>query len=522
MRISFNELRKCFAGKTSSVYCNENKDIYFDDAELITTKKISYLEKYLYVGKTSEFKKNIDKNSNGCFILINDDSTILEQYANNKLNIIEINKSENIFEIYNDVRALFRRSEKYNQFKISLLEALVSGSNLDKIVNVASNLIGNPLVIIDLSFKVLANSSIENITDLLWEDNVKKGYCSYEFIAELSKLDTIKKGKKANYPYIVTCPASPTKKVVYKISVGDKTIGNILLLECKKQIDDDDYSYLMLISKIIGKKLEEKQFYKTTRNVLAEEILYDLLENNTDKEMMKERLKNDSLNFSNYMSALVVDMTHYELKHSVYVRYLNLNLLKFFPISNSIYYNGNIVIINSNEHFIEKKNEIEKVKNFLSENNLKMGISSEFSSIEDCSIYYEQALKSLEIGKILEPKKCIYQFQDIEPYNFIYMSKNKILKEDFYNDSLYILKKYDDKNSSELYKTLYSYLKNNHNMTKTAEDMFIHRNTLRYRLEKISDIIGIDLDKDDNSFKLYYAFKSTDFYKKLSITHLLK
>lgn len=522
MSVSFNELQKCFEKKIASVYCSNNQNIYFDDAELITTKKTLYLEKYLYIGKISTFKKNINENSMGSFILVNDDSTTLGKYASNTLNIIEINKDENILEIYNDVRALFRRNEKYNQFKISLLEALVSGANLDKIINVASTLINNPLVVIDLSFKVLASSSIKNVTDLLWEDNIKKGYCSYEFIAELSKLDTIKKGKKSNYPYIVTCPASPTKKVVYKISVNGKTIGNILLLECQKQIDNDDYSYLMLISKIIAKKLEEKQFYKTTRNVVAEEILYDLLENNIDKEMMKERLKNDSLNFSNYMSALVVDMSNYELKHSVYVRYLNLNLLRFFPISNSIYYNGNIVIINSNEHFIEKKNEIEKVKNFLSRNNLKIGISSEFSSIEDCSIYYEQAVKSLEIGKILEPEKCIYQFQDIEPYNFIYMSKNKILKEDFYNDSLYILKKYDDKNGSELYITLYNYLKNNHNMTKTAEDMFIHRNTLRYRLEKISDIIGIDLDKDDNSFKLYYAFKSTDFYKKLSAAHLLK
>ena len=45
--------------------------------------------------------------------------------------------------------------------------------------------------------------------------------------------------------------------------------------------------------------------------------------------------------------------------------------------------------------------------------------------------------------------------------------------------------------------------------------MFIHRNTLRYRLEKIVDLIGLDLDENDNSFKLYYACKSINFYKKL-------
>jgi sugar diacid utilization regulator len=409
-----------------------------------------------------------------------------------------------------------RRDEKYNQFKISLLEALVSGASIDKIINDASNLIGNSLVVIDLSFKVLASSSIENITDLLWKDNVQKGYCSYEFISELTKLETIKEGRKAKHPYEVTCHESPIKKIVCKIDVDGKTIGNIILLECKKQIAEDDYKYLMLVSEVISKKLEEKQFYKNARDVLTEEILYDLLENNIDETIMKERLKNHSLVFSNHMSVLVVDISNYELKHSVYARYLNLNLLKFFPISHSIYYNENIVIIDGNEQFIEKKNEIEKVKDFLSENNLRMGISSEFSLIEDCKIYYGQAIKSLEIGKIVDSEKCIYKFEDIQPYNFIYMTKARILKEDFYNNSLYMLKKYDDKNGSELYKTLYAYLKNNHSMTKTAGELFIHRNTLRYRLEKIVDIIGIDLDEDDNSFKIYYAFKSMDFYKKIS------
>ncbi|MGH4120768.1 PucR family transcriptional regulator [Clostridium sp.] len=516
MSINFNGLREYFSKKTKEVYFDMEPEINFVDTELLTEETTVYLQDYIYVGCTSMIKEDMDKLTNSCFILINDDPTILEKCIKSNLNIIEINSNENILEIFNEVRAFFRRDIKYNQFKISLLEAFLSGEGICKIINIASELIGNPLIVIDLSFKILASSPVENITDLLWMDNVKKGYCSYEFIAELTKLETLKKGRKTKGPYVVTCPISPIKKLVFKIQVNDKTIGNILLLECKKQIDADDYNYLILISEIISKELGKKQFYKNTKNVLSEEILYDLLENNIEnRTLIKQRLKNCTLVFSNHIFVLVIDLSNFELKQSVYSRHLNPTLLNLFPMSNSIYYNGAIVIIDDSDEFVEKDDKTQKVKNFLIKNNLKMGISSEFSSIEDCSIYYHQAIRSLEIGTILSEKEYIYMHEDIAPYNFIYMAKNQILKEDFYNNSIYVLKKFDKINSSELYKTLYTYLKNNHNMTHSSEELFIHRNTLRYRLQKIVDLIGLDLDENDNSFKLYYACKSINFYKKL-------
>lgn len=516
MSITFSGLCDYFNEKTKRIYFDVETSTNFVDFELVTEKNMVYQENCIYVGRTSMFNGNLGKISNACFILINDNATVFEGYVENKLKIIEINENEDILEIYNEVRAFFRRDIKYNQFKVSLLEVYLSGEGMDKIINTASKLIGNPLIVIDLSYKVLASSPMDRITDLLWMDNVKKGYCSYEFIAELTKLETLKKGRKTKLPYEVTCPASPIKKIVYKIEVEGKTIGNIILLECEKTIEADEYDYLVLICGIISKELGKKQFYKNTRNVLSEEILYDLLENKIEnRKIIKERLRNCSLVSSTHLSVLVVDISNFELKQSVDSKFLNTNLLSLFPTSNSIYYEGDIVIINEGELFSEKQGKAGRVRKFLQENNLKMGISSEFSSIEDCCIYYHQARTSLEVGNILEPEKCICQYEDIQPYTFIYKADTQILKEDFYNNSLYILKKYDEKNSTELYETLYIYLKNNHSMTKAAEEIFIHRNTLRYRLEKIVDLIGINLDEDDNSFKLYYAYKSMDFYKKL-------
>lgn len=51
---------------------------------------------------------------------------------------------------------------------MSLLEVIASGGNLEKLINTASKLMGNPLIVVDLSYKVLANSPEENITDFFY------------------------------------------------------------------------------------------------------------------------------------------------------------------------------------------------------------------------------------------------------------------------------------------------------------------------------------------------------------------
>ena len=63
------------------------------------------------------------------------------------------------------------------------------------------------------------------------------------------------------------------------------------------------------------------------------------------------------------------------------------------------------------------------------------------------------------------------------------------------------LKNYDQEKGSELCKTLITYLENERNLTETARLLFIHRNTLSNRIEKIQEIADINLD--DPTERLY-------------------
>ena len=71
--------------------------------------------------------------------------------------------------------------------------------------------------------------------------------------------------------------------------------------------------------------------------------------------------------------------------------------------------------------------------------------------------------------------------------------------------------KYESENgSSQLYQTLRCYLENHQNASRTAAQLFIHRSTLLYRLERISRFLKSDLSDPDELLYLLLSFRLID------------
>ena len=66
---------------------------------------------------------------------------------------------------------------------------------------------------------------------------------------------------------------------------------------------------------------------------------------------------------------------------------------------------------------------------------------------------------------------------------------------------------YDARQQTSLVETLAAYFAHHGNLSRTAEALFLHRNTLLYRMERIAAIIGHDLDDPEVRLMLQVAFK---------------
>ena len=88
------------------------------------------------------------------------------------------------------------------------------------------------------------------------------------------------------------------------------------------------------------------------------------------------------------------------------------------------------------------------------------------------------------------------------------MSEDPGELERFYDETVAPLSAYDDQYETELVATVEAYLENDGNVTPTAETLFTHRHTVRYRLERVRELSGHDLSSTEGREKLGLGLKA--------------
>ncbi|TAK31814.1 MAG: hypothetical protein EPO21_16335 [Chloroflexota bacterium] len=118
-----------------------------------------------------------------------------------------------------------------------------------------------------------------------------------------------------------------------------------------------------------------------------------------------------------------------------------------------------------------------------------------------------EALQALAIAQGLFGGDCSADFSELGVYRLLFPLKGRKELSEFYTEVLGPLLDYDQKHDSELLKTLESFFTCQGSLQKTAEELFLHRNTLAYRLRRIEELTGLDLSDLENRFQFQLALK---------------
>ncbi len=178
------------------------------------------------------------------------------------------------------------------------------------------------------------------------------------------------------------------------------------------------------------------------------------------------------------------------LRVIIAVLYSFVFFLRSSPIFSLLCYSY-IVFLFSEDSVSDIKN-ISMLKEFLKQNFLKVGISSPFEDEADTQNYYELAKAALQLGQRLDGDVNIYLYDEYKIVDIINeISGSRSLYSLCFRPMIKLIEA-DAEEENMLVDTLFTYISNQFSIKKTCEQLFIHRNTLYYRFEKIRSIMGCD------------------------------
>ena len=126
----------------------------------------------------------------------------------------------------------------------------------------------------------------------------------------------------------------------------------------------------------------------------------------------------------------------------------------------------------------------------------QVGIGTAVVGIKDLSRSLKEAQVALEVGKVFDTEKDIISYDNLGFARLIYQLPTTLcemfLQEVFKRGSI-------DSLDQETLFTIQKFFENNLNVSETSRKLFVHRNTLVYRLEKIKKITGLDLREFDDA-----------------------
>ncbi|TBL79059.1 PucR family transcriptional regulator [Paenibacillus thalictri] len=140
------------------------------------------------------------------------------------------------------------------------------------------------------------------------------------------------------------------------------------------------------------------------------------------------------------------------------------------------------------------------------------GLRTGFGS--KCSLWevhrsYIEARKAIIIGSHLDRNKTVFTFNDVEMFQLLLDASEHVSFDELMDKKIGKLSLYDKQNGTNLVSTLYYYLATGGSLMETARLLYVHRNSVKYRMDRIKEIVGKDFDNPLNRFVYYLC---TAFY----------
>jgi len=503
--MTFKKLIERISEEYSIDIVSEGEDTELQDIALIDGKDLNTRKNTLYFGYDKQINKPVSPAH--CIFACTGLAPLPLTTGCNAAMVAE----EELFSLFNTVKNLIETTRSKGIFE-ELTALADSSRSIEAVIDAASVRLGNFLVFCDMNFKIIAKSISIPVLDPLWIENTVQGYCSYEFINAVKDLTAIKNASMTTSAFEVVCSQSSNRKICCKVFHNKTQIGFLLMIEGDNPFLPSHFEMLSTISHAVSYTIAYYTPDLFEGNSRYHELLYSMLIGAPAKDIAT-RLS--GLKFPGRMLALYLRPARY-LGQQYLKNYTSKALKHRIADTHVTYHKNGIAAVIP---LVEESNLFNKLPELLRDlakkEYVRIGVSYPFTNIENFVSHFDQAFAALELGQKLKSEEPVCFYQDYQFFHLLSETKSPDKLGSFCHPSLAALRQYDHANNSQLYKTLCVYIEKGCNIKLTSESLFIHRNSLVYRLDRITEICGIDLTDINTLFLLRLSFL-VDRYNELN------
>lgn len=415
---------------------------------------------------------------------------------------------DRIFSVYNMAQQILREKEVpdlYLEFKDLAYQA----KDFESFINALALRLDNPLILIDADYRVVASSNCPPVKEELWARIVQRGYCLYPLIKASESFPSFRLGQRSREAYLgEICQHTPSPKIYSKIFFNGRYWGAIILIEESSPLSAVHYENLPKISRLLEEILPRLLPVSSPEGRPVDQAFYRLLVGAHPEDLAHS---NELLAKGEIHRIAVLKARGKDEKIAPPMA----KIRRYFPSAPVAELQNQAVLFLS---YAKEKSSfpqiLKRLEDLASEQQLIVGLSYGFEDLNRVSDYFRQGQMALETPTP-EPVNSYDQvFFLALLQEFQRRSEKDFSWGNYLHPSLEILLDYDKKNQSQLYRTLEVYLESEASVQKTAKRLYLHRNTVTYRLRRITELCQVDLGNSQTRFLLSVSFQIRSYIRQ--------
>lgn len=398
----------------------------------------------------------------------------------------------------------------------TFIKEMNESNDIQNLLDVGHRILGQPLMLVDISMCFIAQSGGESVKDEpFWDWILTNGYVKEEY-TNLIMEDDISTEEKFVWEYGM----ENHRQLVAKIIQGRTTLGYLKLLEYNHKITDIEKEILGNLSNLIAILMSTSSIKYKFSNSKVEAFLESLVERKTtDASDINDRFSALNIRLLERLFVIAIEPVS---KTELAVEQLYLLKRKLHNLLNRptvfIHQNRLIVLFDTSATSFEEDYNYAPLMALLKEYKLQAGISTQFTELSLVADEYLNALSALTLGKRLGLKDTFIFFSKhiLDQLILTYADSHNINY--LIHPAITTLDKIDKEKNSEYVISLLTYIRFGQNLTNTARELHIHHNTLKYRIAKIVELTNIDLTDYDLCYHLYLSGRAWELQNSIKNT----